>query len=268
MTDNGAQQQLFGLTIDALTLDQAVARAELALQTRERLLVGVVNAAKVAKLTTQDLLRDSLLEADLLLADGQSVVWASKMLRRPLPERVAGIDLFEALLDLAHIRGYRVYFLGAKPEVLATMQERALVRWPGLKIAGSQHGYFAPDSSAQIAQAITDSTADMVFLGMTTPAKEIFLGTYADRLGAPVLHGVGGSFDILAGVTERAPLSWQRYGMEWAYRIHQEPRRMWKRYLTTNTIFVGLVLRELVHPRTPYHRSHLPASSKEQTRHG
>jgi N-acetylglucosaminyldiphosphoundecaprenol N-acetyl-beta-D-mannosaminyltransferase len=94
----------------------------------------------------------------------------------------------------------------------------------------------------------------MLFLGITTPKKEIFLGQYADLLGVPVLHGVGGSFDVFAGITRRAPASWQRLGLEWAYRLVQEPRRLWRRYLVTNTTFLLLLVRELVRPRRPYPR--------------
>lgn len=245
-------QVLFGLPVDAMTMDETVARADLALRSRERFLVGVVNAAKVVKMTRDAWLRDSLLECDVLLADGQSVVWASRILRRPLPERVAGIDLFEALLARADEEHYRVYLLGARPEVLARVREVIAQRWPGAVIAGSRDGYFSADDSAEVAADITASRADMVFLGMTTPSKEIFLGTYAATLGAPVLHGVGGSFDVLAGVTARAPERWQRAGMEWAYRVLQEPRRLWRRYLFTNIAFLALVASEGLHRRTAY----------------
>lgn len=245
-------QVLFGLPVDAMTMDEVVARADDALRSRERLLIGVVNAAKVVKVKGDTWLRDSLLECDLLLADGQSVVWASRLLARPLPERVAGIDLFEALLARADQEHYRVYLLGARPEVLTRVEEAIAQRWPGTVIAGSRDGYFAPEQSGEVAAAITASRADMVFLGMTTPAKENFLRTYGSTLGAPVMHGVGGSFDVLAGVTNRAPERWQRAGMEWAYRVLQEPRRLWRRYLFTNVAFIVLVGREGVRRRTAY----------------
>jgi len=243
---------LFGMAVDALTLEEVVALTQVSLRTRQRLQIGVVNAAKVVKLTEDEFLRDSLLTCDVLLADGQSVVWASRLLGHPLPERVAGIDLFVALLDLAHQEGDSVYLLGAEPTVLAILESVVGERWPGLRIAGSHHGYFDADDSATIAADIAASEADMLFIGMTTPAKEIFLGTYGDSLGVPVMHGVGGSFDVLAGVTKRAPEAWQSVGMEWAYRLYQEPRRLWRRYLYTNTAFLRLLANERVHPRAPY----------------
>lgn len=243
---------LFGMAVDPLTLDEVVTLTQLSLRTRQRLQIGVVNAAKVVKLTEDQFLRDSLLTCDVLLADGQSVVWASRLLGHPLPERVAGIDLFVALLELAHRQGHSVYLLGAKAEVLATLEDVLADRWPGLRLAGSHDGYFDPQDSESVADDVAASGADMLFIGMTTPAKEVFLGTYGDRLGVPILHGVGGSFDVLAGVTKRAPAVWQAAGMEWAYRLLQEPRRLWRRYLFTNTAFLRLLANERVHPRPPY----------------
>ncbi len=243
---------LFGLWLDALTLDEVVSRCEAAVRARGRVLVGVVNAAKVVHLRQDPVLRASLLEADLLLADGQSVVWASRLLRRPLPERVAGIDLFERLLAVADTHGHRVYLLGAKPAVLHELVARIEQRWPHLVVAGQRDGYFADEDGAEVAAQIAASGADMLFLGMVSPKKENFLARHGADLGVPVLHGVGGSFDVLAGAVRRAPVRWQRLGMEWAYRLVQEPRRLWKRYLVTNTSFALLTLRELVRPSAPF----------------
>lgn len=245
-------RRLFGLQVAPLTLAEATALAESAIGQRRRLLFGVLNAAKVVKLTRDEVLRDSLLGADVLLADGQSVVWASRLLRQPLPERVAGIDLFEALLDLADRNRLRVYLLGARQEVLARLRHAIGERWPGVVLAGSRDGYFSEEESADVAAEIARSRADLLFLGITTPKKEIFLARHGDRLGVPVLHGVGGSFDVFAGVTRRAPLRWQRLGLEWAYRLRQEPRRLWRRYLTTNVTFLGLLAGELVRLRPLY----------------
>jgi N-acetylglucosaminyldiphosphoundecaprenol N-acetyl-beta-D-mannosaminyltransferase len=243
---------LFGMPVHPLTMTQVLDRSRDALTARTRLMIGVVNAAKMTALRSDLRLRDSLLDCDLVVADGQSVVWASRLLRRPLPERVAGIDLFERLLDEASRDGWSVYLLGARPEVLDALQERLRERWPHLKVAGARDGYFTDDEAADVAADIRASHADMLFLGMTSPKKEIFLGTYGAVIDVPVLHGVGGSFDVLAGKTKRAPLVWQRAGMEWAYRLLQEPRRMWRRYLRTNSAFVTRLAVELFRPTPPY----------------
>ena len=238
-----------------------MALAEAAVNEHQRFLVGVVNAAKVTKLKADPVLRDSLLEADVLLADGQSVVWASRLVRRPLPERVAGIDLFESLLGLADRRSLRVYLLGARPDVLARVQDQIRLRWPGVVIAGARDGYFTDAEADAVADDVAAARADMIFLGITTPKKEIFLGKYGDRLGVPVQHGVGGSFDVLAGVVRRAPERWQRFGMEWAYRMLQEPRRLGRRYLVTNLAFVGLTAMELVHRHPGYQHAYGPRAA-------
>ena len=179
-----------------------------------------------------------------MLADGQSVVWASRLLRAPLPERVAGSDLFFELLAEAERRGYRVYFLGAQPDVLARMLEAASQQFPGLKVAGSRDGYFRAGDEADLAAEIRNSHAELLFLGISSPKKELFVSQWGQQAGVYVAHGVGGSFDVLAGITARAPIWWQRHGLEWLYRAWQEPRRLGPRYLKTNMSFMGLVARE------------------------
>jgi N-acetylglucosaminyldiphosphoundecaprenol N-acetyl-beta-D-mannosaminyltransferase len=248
-----ARQVLFGLEVDPLTMPEVLRLAEDRLADRRQLQFGVVNAAKMVNLRRDALLRNALLSCDVMLADGQSVVWASRILRRPLPERIAGIDLFQELLGLAERTGRSVFLLGATPDVLAALRSNLATRFPALRIAGARDGYFGPEESAEIAEQIRASGADMLFLGMTSPKKEIFLGSYGRLMAVPIMHGVGGSFDVLAGKTKRAPRLWQKLGLEWLYRVVQEPRRLWRRYLTTNTAFAWQLLQELRH-RTPAYR--------------
>jgi N-acetylglucosaminyldiphosphoundecaprenol N-acetyl-beta-D-mannosaminyltransferase len=247
---------LFGLNIHPLRMDQVIDRCRHAVNTRSPLLLGVVNASKVVNVRKDVELHDALHKCDLLVADGQSVVWASRLLRRPVPERVAGIDIFERLLHVAHEESLSIYLLGATPEVLSDLETHVGSRFPGARIAGSRHGYFEDHEAEDIAADIRDCLPDMLFLGMPSPKKERFLATYRETVSAPVMHGVGGSFDVLAGKTKRAPLSWQKYGMEWAFRLVQEPRRMWRRYLYTNTAFAVLTVKEMAgfryrHPTRP-----------------
>jgi N-acetylglucosaminyldiphosphoundecaprenol N-acetyl-beta-D-mannosaminyltransferase len=243
---------LYGLMVDPLTMDQVIERCEEALQTRQRLLIGVVNAAKVVAMGRDEMLRESLLDCNLMLADGQSVVWASRLLRRRLPERVTGIDLFERLLIHAEQQSRSVFLLGATDAVLDSLQTNLQAQFPKLKIAGVRNGYFTEAESADVAEQIRSSGADMLFAGMSSPKKENFFADFGASLGVPIQHGVGGSFDIFAGVTKRAPLRWQKLGLEWAYRIGQEPRRMWRRYLTTNTAFLLKTPVEMFRPCTAY----------------
>ncbi len=259
----GIRQPLYGLLVNAMTMEQVLQEAAQHTADRSRFLIGVVNAAKIVKLRKDALLRESLLVPDVVLADGQAVVWASRLLGHPLPERVAGIDLFERLLALADEQRRSVYFLGARQDVLEAMVERVRSRYPKLVIAGYRDGYFASEESAAVAAAIDATGADMLFLGMTTPKKEIFLAEHGESLGVPIQHGVGGSFDILAGITKRAPERWQRMGLEWAYRLLQEPRRLFARYASTNAVFIALTVRERFRPTAPYRLTNAPAEEKD-----
>jgi len=237
-----ARRALFGLRIDALTLDESVDRCMAAVAEWQPIEVGVVNAAKIIRMREDRRLHDAVAGADLVLADGQSVVWASRFLGAPLPERVAGIDLFTGLLAAAERAGRSVYLLGATREVLAGTVAEVRRRHPRLVIAGARDGYFADGEAGTVADEIRASGADLLFLGMTSPKKELFCARYGERTGALVIHGVGGSFDVLAGLVRRAPRGWQRLGLEWLYRMLQEPRRLGPRYLETNVKFISLTL--------------------------
>ncbi|SEE31072.1 N-acetylglucosaminyldiphosphoundecaprenol N-acetyl-beta-D-mannosaminyltransferase [Streptomyces sp. 2231.1] len=242
------RQSLFGVELDPLTMDETVERCLEAVRDGKKLEIGVVNAAKLVNMRRDQRLARAVAGCDLVLADGQAVVWAGRVLRAPLPERVAGIDLFLRLLGEAESAGMSVYFLGAKQEVLQRMLLRVADRFPDLKVAGSRNGYFDDSEQEAIADGIARSGARMLFLGMTSPKKEIFTAAHGERTGARVVHGVGGSFDILAGVTKRAPEVWQRWGMEWLYRALQEPRRLGRRYVTTNAAFLLMTAREYFRP--------------------
>jgi N-acetylglucosaminyldiphosphoundecaprenol N-acetyl-beta-D-mannosaminyltransferase len=232
------------LPIDPLTLEQAVERVDLAVRSQKRLRIGVVNAAKVVKMTGDPLLRDDVLSSNLLLADGTSIVWARRLLGRPLPERVAGIDLMLGILKRGSERSYGVYCLGATEDVLQKACSRISTDFPGVRIVGRRNGYFEGPEEEDVAAQINRARPDVVFVAMTSPKKERFLARWGRKLDVRVWHGVGGSFDVLAGKVRRAPVAWQRLGLEWLYRVLQEPGRLWKRYLITNVAFSLMVLRE------------------------
>ncbi len=242
-------RDLFGISIAAVTMDDVLPLVADAIARRTPFQIGVVNAAKVVNMQRDQRLRDDVLASDIVLADGISVVWASRLVGRPLPERVAGIDLMYRLLEQAAGKQHRVFCLGATADVLSAAIAEFQRRFPGLIVAGSQHGYFDRADEATVAAAIAASRADIVFIAMTSPRKEQFLAQWSRVLGVPVWHGVGGSFDVAAGKVERAPMLWQRLGLEWLYRVKQEPRRLWKRYLVTNALFARMLLVEWLRRR-------------------
>jgi N-acetylglucosaminyldiphosphoundecaprenol N-acetyl-beta-D-mannosaminyltransferase len=200
-----------------------------------------INAAKLVAMHDDPKLSEIIDGCGLVNADGQSVVWASRLLGDPLPERVAGIDLMDALLELAERRGYSVYFLGARSDVLQQAVARLRERYPQLHVAGARDGYFTDDEAPGVCKTIRASGADVLFVAMSSPRKEYFLGEYGPELGVPFVMGVGGSIDVMAGMTRRAPAAWQRLGLEWLFRLLQEPRRLFRRYAITNTRFIALV---------------------------
>ena len=232
------------MEIDAVTLEQTVSRCATAVHTGESLVVGVLNAAKLVKVQRDAGLRSAIEGCDVNIADGMALVWAGRILGQPLQERVTGIDLFFTLLQEADREGWSVYLLGATEEVLGQVVSRVRRELPGVRIAGARNGYFDADDEPAIADAIRESGADLLFVGISTPKKELFLQRWGRKLGVSVCHGVGGGFDVFAGLVERAPDIWQRLGLEWLYRVKQEPLRLCKRYLTTNVAFIYLVMRE------------------------
>ena len=245
---------ILGVPVAPATMDEAVDWVDEAVRERRRLHVGVVNAAKIVNMRRDPELRNDVLSSDVVFADGMSVVWASRLLGCPLPERVTGIDLMHRILERGQAHGYRVYLLGATRDVAETAAARMRERYPGVAVVGHQHGYFADREEEAVAAAIVAARPDVLFVAMTSPRKERFLARWSARLGVPVCHGVGGSLDVLAGKVERAPERWQRLGLEWLYRVKQEPRRLWRRYLVTNLIFLGLLLRELARRAFGRHR--------------
>jgi N-acetylglucosaminyldiphosphoundecaprenol N-acetyl-beta-D-mannosaminyltransferase len=206
----------------------------------------VVNAAKIVHAQENRHLLDSINNSDIINVDGMAVMWALRALRFKVPERVSGIDLFIKLLEICEEEGFKPFFLGAEESVLDGMIKNISQKYPGLFVAGKRNGYYESVQEQEIIAQIKNSNADMLFIGMGSPQKEIFIENYSSKINVPFVMGVGGSFDILSGKTQRAPLSMQNMGLEWLYRVYQEPRRMWKRYATTNTIFIWLFIKALI----------------------
>jgi N-acetylglucosaminyldiphosphoundecaprenol N-acetyl-beta-D-mannosaminyltransferase len=240
---------ILGIDVLKMSMADVIERCDRHIQDRAPVLLGVVNVAKVIRCRKDAELRDSIREADIVVADGQPLVWLSRLMGDPLPERVAGIDIMHRLLELADRKNYAVYFLGATQEVVQKVVEYVRARYPGVRIAGHRDGFFSCEQDSEVAADICRSRADILFVAITSPKKENFLRRYGEMMQVPVCHGVGGSFDVVAGVTKRAPRWMQSLGLEWFYRVLQEPRRMWRRYLVTNTLFTVLAAREALQAR-------------------
>jgi N-acetylglucosaminyldiphosphoundecaprenol N-acetyl-beta-D-mannosaminyltransferase len=240
---------ILGTPIDNMTMDETIQLIANAIDGNQRLSHTVVNAGKIVLMHKDPQLKESVVTADIINADGQGVVWASRFLGQPIVERVTGIDLMDKLVELAYRKRYKIFFFGAKDHVLNSVVQHYASRYSYNIIAGYRNGYFKKTEERGIAQQIADSGANMLFVAITSPLKEKFLYENRDLLSkVNFTMGVGGSFDVVAGYVKRAPLWMQHNGLEWLYRVYQEPKRMFKRYLVGNWKFIVLVLRHRFRP--------------------
>lgn len=235
--------ELMGCPMDVASMGETVTTIRDAVAARRFTQHVVVNVAKLVNMRTDPQLDASVRACDIINIDGMGVVIGARFLGHDVPERVAGVDLFHALLAMSAQEGFSVFLLGAKDQVVSTAAAKVQALYPGLKLAGYHHGYFWDDEAAMV-DTIRASGAQLLFVAITSPKKENFINRWRDQLGVSFVMGVGGTFDVVAGKVKRAPLWMQKYGLEWLYRVIQEPGRMWKRYLVTNVRFGGLLVRE------------------------
>lgn len=230
------------IPVDALTMQETVNIIGKSISEGKQLNHVVINAGKVVAMQTDKELYDSVVNCDIINADGQSIVWAANYLGQPLPERVAGIDLMLNLVEYGHKNNLKCFFFGAKEDVVSQVVKIFSEKYSPNLIAGYRNGYYTAEDEEAIAQQIAASKANLLFVAITSPKKEIFLDKYKNIL-SPIgfTMGVGGSFDVVAGITKRAPKWMQNLGLEWFYRLIQEPRRMWRRYIIGNYKFIKIV---------------------------
>lgn len=247
LVKHAEKAELLGLSFDAVTMETAVARCiNLCRGPRSPHTVITANASHLCMMRRDPELARACQAGHLILADGMSVLWSLRASGRQIPERVTGVDLMARLLTAAGQHRLRVYFLGGRREVVMALVERTRAQYPGIEIAGFHDGFFVPDEHLRLVEEIRASGAHMLFVGMPTPFKETWCERHRERLDVPVIIGVGGSFDVLAGFIRRAPPWMQSMGLEWFWRLLMEPRKLWKRYLTTNSEFIWFAGREIV----------------------
>lgn len=240
------QARILNSTFDAITLDQTVDEVVARVREGRRGWLCTVNVAVLMMMRQDPWLQDFVDRAEMVVADGQPLVWFAPLFGSRLPARVAGIDLIYALSHRSSRVGLTVGLLGAKPAVVDQARERLRELCPRLTVAYTGDGYFGPDEAPARAAAIREAGVDVLFVGMGVPRQERFIAEQWEQLGVKMAIGVGGSFEVMAGRVARAPVLLQRLGLEWAFRLIQEPRRLWRRYLVTNTQFLGLVARQLL----------------------
>lgn len=235
---------IFDISIDSLTLEETVEEIIYRIKKGEVIEHVAVNSNKIVLCEKKPELKKIVQKADIVIADGFSMVKACKWIKKESIERVTGIDTMQSLLQRAETEGLGVYFLGAKQNVLDDMIVNLKIKYPKLKILGAQNGYFDRDKEEQVVAQINKYQPELLFVGITSPYKEEFINRHKGELQANLLMGVGGSFDVLSGHVKRAPKWMQQIGLEWFFRFLQEPTRLFKRYFVDNIRFFNLMLKE------------------------
>jgi len=251
--DTPSRTRLLGYPVDSLDMQDAVSQVDTFVKQGGFHHVVAINANKLWLAEHLPDLKKIIRQAELVIPE-YAVVWACRMLRKPLKAHVGGIMLLKALLPWLESEQIPVYFLGAKAPVLERMKSRLGAIHPRLVLAGMRSGYFEAGQEKEIVQEINRSRAAVLFVAMGTPRQELWIERHRHILTVRAVMGVGGSFDVLAGVKKDAP-SWLRHGGEWVYRLMQDPRNLWRRYLTTNPWFVYRVLRERILPEKVYRQT-------------
>ncbi len=238
-----------GVQVDDYSLDQVI--EQIIAHAKSRKAPGYVvtpNAQHIVMLQNNDRFQQIYQQATLSVPDGVSLLWAAEFLGTPLQGRVNGTDLFEQLCQAAAEVGLKVFFLGGRPGAAEGAAQVLTTRHPKLQIAGTYcppYGFEADPSERERIQAVVAAAApDILFVGLGAPKQEYWIAEHYQQLGIPISIGIGVSFEFVAGTVQRAPKLLQKTGLEWAFRLVTEPKRLWKRYVFGNSLFTWLVLKQ------------------------
>lgn len=234
------------MEFDRVTVSEAVDVMERFIRDARPGRIACVNVALYVWSRSTRWLSDYYRKCDLLVPDGMGLYYASRVLGDPTPGVTNAVFIMDELLERAERAGYGVYLLGTREDLLARAIARLRQRYPSLRILGHRDGFFSREEEDGVVSAVKAVRPEILVLGISSVRKDEFLDRNLSALGVPVCLGVGGALDILAGTHALAPGWVRRAGLEWVYRLAQEPRRLWKRYLTTNPVFAWLVLAALV----------------------
>jgi N-acetylglucosaminyldiphosphoundecaprenol N-acetyl-beta-D-mannosaminyltransferase len=236
----GEKVNLLDINVNALSMELAVARIESFIRSREPHMVVTSDASAIVRSQSDEQLHDIINTADLVTPDGIGVIWSARLLDLPLYERVSGVDLALALCSLCREKGYSLFLVGAAPGVADEAADKLKERFPGLRIAGTRHGFFTTEEEPEIVRLIREARPDILLVALGIPRQEKWIKRHLQELQVPVCIGVGGSLDVYAGRVPRAPEWVQRLGMEWLYRTARDPRRLGRMLLLPRLIFLTL----------------------------
>jgi N-acetylglucosaminyldiphosphoundecaprenol N-acetyl-beta-D-mannosaminyltransferase len=245
-SNNARRICLMGIPLDNLTLAEAVCEIVQAMESDRPRRVCFVNADCVNLALHDAQYRETLRTADLTFADGIGMRLAGILLGRQVRDNVNGTDLFPRLCEALDGRGKRIFLLGARPGTAQRVAEWIAGRYPAIVVSGCRDGYFSPAEEADVIQQVHDSQSDLLLVAFGAPRQDVWIDQHLAELGVKVALGVGGLLDFFSGRIPRAPRWVRRLGMEWCYRLYQEPRRLARRYLLGNPVFLARVLRERI----------------------
>ncbi|EGO8595675.1 glycosyltransferase [Enterococcus faecalis] len=237
---------LLNTVVDPLTMEETINLITNNINSNQKTYQISLNASKVNLLFENPFLREIIEKAPLVNADGFSIILAAKFLGKFIPERVAGIDLFENLIEVAEKNRWSIFYFGATEDIVNSVYCIHKEKYQNLNIAGFRNGYFTEEEEPEIVAEINKSEAKLLFIALPSPAKELWIDKYKDSLNCQFIMGVGGSFDVISNKTKRAPVWMQKYGCEWLYRFIQEPKRMFRRYFIGNILFLQKIIIERI----------------------
>jgi N-acetylglucosaminyldiphosphoundecaprenol N-acetyl-beta-D-mannosaminyltransferase len=242
---------ILGVLVSPVGMNQALRTIEGWIETSERQYVTVSGVHGLMESQRDEALRAIHNAAGMVTPDGMPLVWLSRLKGHPGVQRVYGPDLMLACCQRSVRRGYAHYLYGGGPGVPERLADRLRARVPGLKIVGCYSPPFrplTPGEDAVVVREINEANPDIVWVGLSTPKQERWMATHRESIGAAVLIGVGAAFDFHAGLKRQAPYWMQRSGLEWLFRLLAEPRRLWRRYLVNNPLFLWYLLRQAIDP--------------------
>lgn len=250
---------ILGTEVSRYNLSETVCLMSDAIQNHEKLRIAVTPVNCILWARKNERLREIYNSAEIVTADGVPVVWASKLLKKPIRGRVTGLDLLPKFAEEAASKQYSFFFLGASEGVAEALAEALQIRYPGLEIAGTYSPPFAvrfsEEENERIIEMVNRSNADVLWVSLTAPKQDYWIAHHFDKLDVSVAIGVGAAFDVVAGNIKRSPKWMQNWGLEWLYRLIQEPRRLARRYLLEAPLFLPLIVKQVFQKRRDHENS-------------
>ncbi|MBZ2176031.1 WecB/TagA/CpsF family glycosyltransferase [Schnuerera sp. xch1] len=246
--------KIFGVEIDNVTFDEATEIVKDFFKENKLNTICTPNTEIVMAAKEDDSLRDLINKNDLVIPDGIGLIYGSRIGNKPLKERVTGFDLSIKILEIANKEGYSIFLLGGKEGIAQKAGENIVKQYPNIKLLGSHHGYFKGchigynnhEEELKVLDEINELKPDIIFVGLGFPKQEIWISENKDRLNGNIIIGNGGTIDILSGSTNRAPEVFQRLGLEWFYRLVQEPSRIRRQIVLPKFILSVLFNKDIV----------------------